>query len=214
MDPDLALDSTWTMNYMKFLWRYHCFGNFKRIGIQRRIRRLYGTSTESWSLSLIHSSSVCSDPMLIWICIQLLPQCGARSGSGSRELNQCGSLRIQIQILVRLCRHKKLDFDMKNILYVCNGNMSLNIPYLRYWGIKAILKGWKLGLFVNFGHLLLDPDLYNHSPYGSGSEALYSSSLVNKFTVHWVLRGTHLLRFQSPKVCRGDKEIWLQKIRF
>ncbi len=29
-------------------------------------------------------------------------------------------------ILVRLCRHKELDFDIKNILYGCN--TSLNIP--------------------------------------------------------------------------------------
>jgi hypothetical protein len=31
-------------------------------------------------------------------------------------------IRIRIQILVRLCRHKKFDFDKKNILYV--GNVS------------------------------------------------------------------------------------------
>ncbi len=33
--------------------------------------------------------------------------------------------RIRIRILFRLCRHKKLDFDKKNIFYV--GNMSKNI---------------------------------------------------------------------------------------
>jgi|LakMenE18May11ns_1017448.scaffolds.fasta_scaffold9154205_1 hypothetical protein len=41
------------------------------------------------------------------------------------------------RILVKLCRHKKLDFDMKNILYV--GNV-IKRTYVR---TKAILKGWK-----------------------------------------------------------------------
>jgi hypothetical protein len=42
--------------------------------------------------------------------------------------NQCGDT--WIRILVKLCSHKKLDFDMKNILYV--GNMSENIPKYGY----------------------------------------------------------------------------------
>jgi hypothetical protein len=33
-----------------------------------------------------------------------------------------GAKPMRIQILVRLCRHKKLDFNLKNILYA--GNMS------------------------------------------------------------------------------------------
>jgi hypothetical protein len=52
------------------------------------------------------------------------------SGSGSSFLPQfiqirlegAKPMRMRIQILVRLCRHKKLDFHMKNILYV--GNLS------------------------------------------------------------------------------------------
>ncbi len=44
---------------------------------------------------------------------RFLPQCGFRAGSGLREPNQCRSMRIRI--LVRLCRHKKFDFDWKNI---------------------------------------------------------------------------------------------------
>jgi hypothetical protein len=59
--------------------------------------------------------------------------------------------------LFRLCRHKKLNFDMNNIF--CLGNMSKNKKHT-YVGIKAILNGWKSGLFVNFWSisLLLDPD--------------------------------------------------------
>jgi hypothetical protein len=38
-------------------------------------------------------------------------------------------VRIWIQILVRLCRLKKLDFDMKNLLYV--GNTVCHKTYLR-----------------------------------------------------------------------------------
>jgi hypothetical protein len=54
-------------------------------------------------------------------------------------------MRIQIRIL---------DFDMKNIPYVCN--MKLKHSYV---GTKAILKGWKSGLFV---------DLVNFLAPGSG----------------------------------------------
>jgi hypothetical protein len=48
----------------------------------------------------------------------LLPQSESTSGLRFREPNQCGSMRIQIQILVRLCHHQKLYFGMKNILFV------------------------------------------------------------------------------------------------
>jgi hypothetical protein len=34
-----------------------------------------------------------------------------------------GRIRIRILILVRLCRYKKLDFDVRNILYVGNAVM-------------------------------------------------------------------------------------------
>ncbi len=36
--------------------------------------------------------------------------------------SQTNAGRLRIQILVRLCRHKKLDFNLKIILYA--GNMS------------------------------------------------------------------------------------------
>jgi hypothetical protein len=45
-------------------------------------------------------------------------------GSGSREPNQCGNIRIRI--LFKLPSHKKFNFYMKNILKV--GNSSKNIP--------------------------------------------------------------------------------------
>jgi hypothetical protein len=48
----------------------------------------------------------------------------SRCGSGSREPNQCGNIRIRI--LVKLPSHKKFSFYMKNILKV--GNSSKNIP--------------------------------------------------------------------------------------
>jgi hypothetical protein len=48
------------------------------------------------------------------ILIRFLPQ----FGSGYWESNQCESM--QIRILVGLCRRKKLNFYMKNILHVDN----------------------------------------------------------------------------------------------
>jgi hypothetical protein len=44
------------------------------------------------------------------------------------------SMRIPIRILVILCHHKKLDFYMKNRLFVGK------------YCEKSHLKGWKLGL--------------------------------------------------------------------
>jgi hypothetical protein len=38
---------------------------------------------------------------------------------GSRPMRS-----LRIRILIRLCRHKKLDFDMKNTLYVGNSNTN------------------------------------------------------------------------------------------
>jgi hypothetical protein len=60
------------------------------------------------------------------------------------EPNQCGSMRIQV--LVRLYRHKKLNFYIKKILYV--GNRSQNMPTVRRY--KNFLKGWKSGFFVAY----------------------------------------------------------------
>jgi hypothetical protein len=71
----------------------------------------------------------------------LLSQCE----SGSREPNQFGSMRIRIRIPIRLCRHKKLDFHTKIYFML----VVFHKTYLH--DTKAILKGWKSGLFVNFG---------------------------------------------------------------
>jgi hypothetical protein len=38
----------------------------------------------------------------------------------SKEPNPCESMRIRIRILVRHSRHKKLGFDMKNLVFVGN----------------------------------------------------------------------------------------------
>jgi hypothetical protein len=57
---------------------------------------------------------------------------------------------MRIRILVRLCRRKKLDFEIKNVLYV--GNAWYVIKHTNV-GTKAILKGWKSGsllTLVNF----------------------------------------------------------------
>jgi hypothetical protein len=68
-------------------------------------------------------------------------------GSGPREPNQCGFIRIQIQVLVTLCHHKKLDFDLKNIGTV-TGMSEKNTSV----DTKAIFKGrkWVLLIWVNF----------------------------------------------------------------
>jgi hypothetical protein len=57
---------------------------------------------------------------------------------------------MRIRILVRLCRHKKMGFDLKNILYVGNTEVCQNIWYLhRYEShFEMLLKSC---LFVNFG---------------------------------------------------------------
>ena len=43
-------------------------------------------------------------------------------GSGFRQPNQCGSMRVRIWVWipVRLCRRKKLDFNIKSIPCVVN----------------------------------------------------------------------------------------------
>ncbi len=73
------------------------------------------------------------------------------------------SMQIMIWIMVRLCRHRKMDFEMKNILYVviCHKNT--------YLGTAGILKAGKSGLFVNFGQFSLLQNLDPHSQYGSWS---------------------------------------------
>jgi hypothetical protein len=73
---------------------------------------------------------------------------------------------------------KKVDFDMKNTL--CFMYVKCHKTYLCHVGKKAILKGWKSGLFVNFGQfsLLLDPD--QHSQYLSG----YRSRRAKSMRIH------------------------------
>jgi hypothetical protein len=73
------------------------------------------------------------------------------------------SIQIMIWIMVRLCRHKKMDFDMKNILYVviCHKNTYLDTA--------GTLKAGKSGSFVNFGQLSFLQNLDPHSQYGSWS---------------------------------------------
>ncbi len=89
-----------------------------------------------------------------------------------------GAKPMRSRILVRLWCHKKLNFYMKNILYV--GIRSQNIWYLcRY---KSLLKGWASGLFVNFGLFSgswiricngnADPDPLEQNQCGSGSKTL------------------------------------------
>jgi hypothetical protein len=84
-------------------------------------------------------------PAVFWIRVgsglgsSFLPQCGSRFGS--REPNWSGSMRIRI--LVRLCRHKTMDFNMKNI-------MQVYVLKHTYAGTKTLLKGWKQCLFVKF----------------------------------------------------------------
>ncbi len=101
------------------------------------------------------------------IRIQLL-YLNADPGPGSQtNADACGLL---IRIQVRLCRHKKLVFDMKNIPYI--------------GGTKAILKGLKSGyVFVKFGQFIwswiriripnTDPDLVEQNQCGSEPETLY-----------------------------------------
>jgi hypothetical protein len=56
---------------------------------------------------------------------------------------------------------KTVDFDMKYT--VCFMYVICHKTYQCHVGTKAILKGWKSGLFVNFGQfsLLLDPDSHS-----------------------------------------------------
>jgi hypothetical protein len=69
-----------------------------------------------------------------------LPQCG----SGYKVPNQCGSIRIRI--LVRLCRHKKLELEMKNLPYLGRKYVIKHT----YEGTKANLKGWNIICYLIF----------------------------------------------------------------
>ncbi len=80
-------------------------------------------------------------------------QCGSGSGCGSRKANQCGSRRIRIRVLIRLLSHKRLNFNMKNILNVDKRSKKQTTRFI--WKCWPIFE-------------LLDPDL--HSQYGSGSK--------------------------------------------
>jgi hypothetical protein len=79
-------------------------------------------------------------------------------GSGFREPKQCGSMRIRI--LVRFCRHKKLYFYMKIILYTGNRYYCYNKSYLRIY--KSLSEGWNSGLLVYLVYFLAPG-------FGSGS---------------------------------------------
>ncbi len=87
---------------------------------------------------------------------------GSRSGSG--EPNQCRSMRIRI--LVRPCCDKKLDFDMKNILYfsyyVIKKYLRRNKSKFERPEIRIICKFWSISL-------LLDPYPHQHSQHRSVS---------------------------------------------
>ncbi len=80
-----------------------------------------------------------------------LSRCG--SGSASREPNQFGSMRIRIRILV----DSTVEFLQKNIPKVAK--VKKTSYYIRRYKqlqddlctTKAVLKGRKPGLFVNFG---------------------------------------------------------------
>jgi hypothetical protein len=69
-----------------------------------------------------------------------------------------GANPMRIRVLVRLCRHKKLDFDMKNIGNLCHKT------YLRRY--KIFFEGLEVGIYsfilVNFlasrSPLILDTD--------------------------------------------------------
>ncbi len=63
------------------------------------------------------------------------------------RIQETRPIRIRIRSLVRLKSHKMLNFFIKNILLNVV-NRSKNIPGKVQ---KALFKGWKPGLFVNFG---------------------------------------------------------------
>ncbi len=93
---------------------------------------------------LVLSCSVV-DPLWFQSGSSFFPECG--SVSGSREPNQCGSMRIRI--LVRLKNHKKKNLYMKNIRTYLKENRSKNCE-----GTKAFSKVRKPSLSVNYGHFL------------------------------------------------------------
>ncbi len=77
--------------------------------------------------------------------------------------NQCESWRIRIRILIRLLRHKKLNFYMKNVFK--KGKRSKT--YL--WRYKSIFERQKTRFICQFCpiSMLLDPDPDPHFQYGS-----------------------------------------------
>ncbi len=109
----------------------------------------------------------------LWIRIQLYT-------SMRIQIQGATPMRIRIQILVRLCHHKEIEFDMKNIKYkICRKT------YLRKY--KIHFKCWKSGGFANFGQFPCswfririripntDPDPY--SQYGSKSGSRRAKSM-------------------------------------
>jgi hypothetical protein len=121
-----------------------------------RKKQCFGTGCVTFLVPRIRV--ICKDPdstsTVVWISVfririgfnadpypnPLLSQCGSRSGSeGANPMR----VRIRIQSLVRLCRHKKFDFDMKNLLYV--GNRVCHKTYLCKY--KNRLEWLKIRLF-------------------------------------------------------------------
>jgi hypothetical protein len=69
---------------------------------------------------------------------------------------------MRIRILVRLCRHKKFNFDLKNTLY--GGDRSQDIPGMEF---RFIRSSWS-------NSLLFDQDPNLHSQYGTGPRRVKS----------------------------------------
>ncbi len=98
---------------------------------------------------------------MLWIHINF--------GSGSMEPNQCGSIRIRV--LIRLCRHKKLNFYIKKysligcnacLQYVDTKNLSERLESMLFFGLF-----WSVSL-------LLNTDSDSQCQYGSGSRRVQS----------------------------------------
>ncbi len=98
-------------------------------------------------------------------------------GSGSREPNQCISLRIRILILVRICCHKKLDFDMKNIRVGRTPYQPTEVPVpdnFKKLEIGCICYFWSISLFPDPDFIPIPttdpgPDPVEPSPHQCGS---------------------------------------------
>ncbi len=88
-----------------------------------------------------------------------------------------GAKQMRFRLLGRFCRHKKLDFDMKNIFYVV---MCHKIYPCRY---KGHIEGWKSRLFVNYWSISLLLDTDPHSKSGSGSRRVQSIRIHPKHRV-------------------------------